>query len=309
VAALDGHLHAHGLKKEREGGPAQPTIIQQCPLFFKTAIMVDVRALSRAQRAEFAQLLKKIRIVTAGSATLISELDADKGFMRIPVAHLYDRVADELESSDEGDEDDEDDQGSDEGPDDRRPVAPRAARASSDSTRTAPAPALAARERPRAEIIDEGGAARGARDKRPRIGAASAPQAAADEEERKVSMPSSLPRLSKKGDVARAVVAMWEDGGTQDGQAYSALRLWTKDDRAGASSAGQITAQDCATRAKQYLFIRFPHAENTWHEDLARCTVTAQKMKVLAPRLSINDVSTSSWFDAAAAHANRRLAE
>ncbi|KAJ1446810.1 hypothetical protein M885DRAFT_577083 [Pelagophyceae sp. CCMP2097] len=59
VAALDGHLLAYGLKKEREGGPIAPAIIQQSPLFYQTAIMADVRALSDSQRAQFTQLLKK----------------------------------------------------------------------------------------------------------------------------------------------------------------------------------------------------------------------------------------------------------
>jgi len=91
VAALDGHLHAHGLKKEREGGPAAPAIIQQCPLFHETVIMADVRALSRREREQYASLSKRMRIVKAGNPTLIADLEADPGFVPLSFVHLYDR--------------------------------------------------------------------------------------------------------------------------------------------------------------------------------------------------------------------------
>mmetsp|Transcript_18735 Transcript_18735/g.64515 ORF Transcript_18735/g.64515 Transcript_18735/m.64515 type:complete len:123 (-) Transcript_18735:275-643(-) len=118
-------------------------------------------------------------------------------------------------------------------------------------------------------------------------------------------MPSSMPGF-KKGGVAQCVVTMWEDGGDQDGRPFKALRLWTADDRASASGARQITTQECATRAKQYLFIRSLHAQNTWQEDVASCTVKAQDMKLVAPKLFLKGDDYRSWFDAAAAHANRR---
>ncbi|KAJ1448619.1 hypothetical protein M885DRAFT_574059 [Pelagophyceae sp. CCMP2097] len=132
----------------RPQGVAHPTIDKDD----LPGLVADERALSDSQGAQFTQLLKKARIVAAGNETLIADLDANEGFTRFAVTHLYDGMADEQESDGEGDEDDPDF----EGESDDRPgrYAPRA-------SSTSPAP---------------GGAA-----KRLRIGPA--PQPAAEEEE------------------------------------------------------------------------------------------------------------------------------
>jgi hypothetical protein len=120
-----------------------------------------------------------------------------------------------------------------------------------------------------------------------------------------VVLPADVPPLDRRLPRAPQLVAMFEEGGTDDaGDFYSPIRLWSADLRA----AARHDSSAFVVRMSQYYGARSEHPKNTWGDDLLKCKMTGVQLRDLGTALKGAKHPGTSWFDLVSSLANSKAA-